>query len=67
MTSALFDELRHIAGIAAPASVNGLAFIGWQEPIGCGGCAIFPGDIIGADDVATVVTKALYKARKKTG
>src|SRR6202167_6259313 len=43
------------AGIAAPASVNGLTFIGWQEPIGCGGCAIFPGDIIVADDDGAVV------------
>ena len=25
------------AGVAAPASVNGLTFVGWQEPIGCGG------------------------------
>jgi regulator of RNase E activity RraA len=23
-------------GAAAPASVNGLTFVGWQEPIGCG-------------------------------
>jgi regulator of RNase E activity RraA len=43
------------AGIAAPASVNGLTFIGWQEPIGCGGCAIFPGDIIVADEDGVVV------------
>src|SRR5947209_4742227 len=43
------------AGVAAPASVNGLTFIGWQEPIGCGGCAIFPGDIIVADDDGAVV------------
>src|SRR5712692_4870167 len=34
------------AGVAAPASVNGLTFVGWQEPIGCGGCAVFPGDVI---------------------
>src|SRR5256886_14983952 len=34
------------AGTAAPASVNGLTFVGWQEPIGCGGWALFPGDII---------------------
>ena len=27
------------AGVAAPASVNGLTFVGWQQPIGCGGCA----------------------------
>ena len=43
------------AGVAAPASVNGLTFVGWQQPIGCGGCAIFPGDIIVADDDGAVV------------
>ncbi len=37
------------AGTAAPASVNGLTFVGWQEPIGCGGCAVFPGDVIVCD------------------
>jgi regulator of RNase E activity RraA len=43
------------AGVAAPASVNGLTFVAWQEPIGCGGCAVFPGDIIVADDDGAVV------------
>ena len=43
------------AGVAAPASVNGLTFVGWKEPIGCGGCAIFPGDVIVADDDGAVV------------
>jgi regulator of RNase E activity RraA len=43
------------SGIAAPASVNGLTFVGWEEPIGCGGCAIFPGDIVVADDDGAVV------------
>jgi regulator of RNase E activity RraA len=43
------------AGVAAPASVNGLTFVGWQEPIGCGGCAIFPGDTIVCDDDGVVV------------
>src|SRR6516162_4160207 len=43
------------AGVAAPASVNGLTFVGWQQPIGCGGCAIFPGDAIVADDDGVVV------------
>src|SRR5438270_5303513 len=43
------------AGIAAPASVNGLTFVSWQEPIGCGGCAIFPDDVIVCDDDGAVV------------
>jgi regulator of RNase E activity RraA len=43
------------AGVAAPATVNGLTFVGWGEPIGCGGCAIFPGDVIVCDDDGAVV------------
>jgi len=43
------------AGAAAPASVNGLTFVGWQEPIGCGGCAVFPDDVIVCDDDGAVV------------
>jgi regulator of RNase E activity RraA len=50
------------AGVAAPASVNGLTFVGWQQPIGCGGCAIFPGDVIVVDDDgAVVIPKALVE------
>ena len=41
--------------MAAPASVNGLTFVGWNEPIGCGGVAIFPDDIIVVDDDGAVV------------
>ena len=43
------------AGVAAPASVNQVTFVGWNEPIGCGGCAIFPDAIIVADDDGAVV------------
>ena len=51
------------AGTAAPASVNSLTFVGWQEPIGCGGVAIFPGDMIVADaDGAVVIPAALAEA-----
>ena len=32
------------AGAAAPASVAALTFVGWQEPVGCGGVAVFPDD-----------------------
>ena len=48
------------AGAAAPASVAGLTFINWQEPIACGGVAIFPGDTIVADgDGAVVIPQAM--------
>src|SRR3954463_5503787 len=30
------------SGVAAPASVAGLTFVGWQEPVGCGGTAGVP-------------------------
>jgi regulator of RNase E activity RraA len=42
-------------GCAAPPSVAGLTFVNWQEPIGCGGVAIFPDDIIVSDDDGAVV------------
>src|SRR5579859_4179469 len=45
-------------GVAAPASVAGLTFVGWGEPIGCGGVAIFPEDLIVVDDDGAVVIPA---------
>jgi regulator of RNase E activity RraA len=50
------------AGVAAPASVAGLTFVGWGEAIGCGGVAVFPSDIIVADqDGAVVIPAALVE------
>ena len=50
-------------GAAAPASVNGLTFVGWQEPIACGGVAVLPNDVIVADgDGAVVIPAALLDA-----
>jgi regulator of RNase E activity RraA len=36
-------------GYAAPPSVAGLTFVGWGEAIGCGGVAVFPNDVVVAD------------------
>ena len=47
-------------GVAAPPSVAGLTFVNWQEPIGCGGVAVFPNDIIVSDeDGAVVIPQAM--------
>jgi regulator of RNase E activity RraA len=45
-------------GAAAPPSVAGLTFAGWQMPIGCGGVAVFPDDIMVVDDDGAVVIPA---------
>lgn len=46
-------------GFAAPPSVAGLTFVGWGEPIGCGGVAVFPNDIVVADqDGAVLIPQA---------
>jgi len=39
------------SGAAAPPSVAGLTFVGWQETIACGGVCVMPGDLIVADTV----------------
>jgi regulator of RNase E activity RraA len=47
-------------GVAAPPSVAGLTFVNWQEPIACGGVAVFPQDVIVLDeDGATLIPAAL--------
>jgi regulator of RNase E activity RraA len=42
-------------GAAAPPSVAGLTFVAWDQPIGCGGVAVFPGDTVVADDDGAVL------------
>ena len=51
-----------VAGCAtpppAPPSVASLTFVAWEQPIGCGGVAVFPGDIIVADADGAVLIPA---------
>ncbi len=46
------------AGVAAPPSVAALHFAGWQEPVGCGGVAVLPDDVIVVDQDGAVVIPA---------
>ncbi len=46
------------SGAAAPPSVAALTFVDWQQPIGCGGVAVFPDDIIVADQDGAVLIPA---------
>jgi regulator of RNase E activity RraA len=45
-------------GTAAPSSVTGLTFVGWQEPIACGGVAVFPNDVVVVDADGAVLIPA---------
>jgi regulator of RNase E activity RraA len=47
-------------GVSASPSVARLTFVGWQQPIGCGGTAVFPDDVVVVDqDGAVVIPAAL--------
>ena len=51
------------AGVAAPPSVAGLTFVNWQEPIACGGVAVFPDDVVVVDeDGAVLIPQKLLEA-----
>ncbi|MCC6193849.1 MAG: ribonuclease activity regulator RraA [Burkholderiales bacterium] len=45
-------------GAAAPPSVAGLTFVAWDQPIGCGGVAVFPADVVVVDDDGAVLIPA---------
>jgi len=49
-------------GTAAPASAAGMIFANWQDTIGCGGVAVFPGDIVVADDDGAVLIPEAHLA-----
>jgi regulator of RNase E activity RraA len=46
-------------GSASPASVASLTFVNWQEPIACGGVAVFPNDIVVVDTDGAVLIPAV--------
>lgn len=51
------------SGAAAPPSVAGLTFVNWGEPVGCGGVAVFPDDVVVVDeDGAVVIPQAMLDA-----
>jgi len=62
------DEIRTLglpvlsAGVAAPPSIVGLSFAGYNEIIGCGGVAVCPGDIMVCDNDGAVVIPASMAA-----
>ena len=49
-------------GVAAPPAVAALTFVGWQQPVGCGGVAVFPDDLVVADNDGAVVIPAALAA-----
>jgi regulator of RNase E activity RraA len=49
-------------GTAAPPSIARLTFVGWEQPIACGGVAVLPDDIVVADDDGAIVIPAALVA-----
>lgn len=49
-------------GAAAPPSVAGLTFVAWDQPIGCGGVAVFPDDVVVVDEDGAVLIPAAQLA-----
>lgn len=47
-------------GVAAPPAVASLTFVAWQQPVACGGVAVFPNDIVVVDDDGAVLIPAAY-------
>ncbi len=47
-------------GAAAPPAVARMIFAGWQQPVGCGGVAVFPDDVVVADSDGAVLIPAAF-------
>jgi regulator of RNase E activity RraA len=46
------------SGVTAPPPAAQLLLAAWQDPIGCGGVAVFPGDVVVADADGVVIVPA---------
>jgi regulator of RNase E activity RraA len=58
----------YAAGAAAPPSIAGLAGADLQRPIGCGGVAVFPGDVVVGDgDGVVVIPKDMAESVARDG
>lgn len=42
-------------GAASPPAAASMGFVGWNQPIGCGGVAVYPGDWVVADGDGAVI------------
>ena len=49
-------------GTASPPAVASLCFANWDDAIGCGGVAVFPGDVVVADDDGAVLIPDAFLA-----
>ena len=54
-------------GVTAPPPATHLMLVEWQTPIGCGGVAVFPGDIIVADADGVIVVPSALAAEIAAG
>ncbi|MEM0922166.1 MAG: ribonuclease activity regulator RraA [Pseudomonadota bacterium] len=45
-------------GVAAPPSIADMTFVDWQQPVACGGVAVFPDDVVVADQDGAVLIPA---------
>jgi regulator of RNase E activity RraA len=54
-------------GITAPPPATHLMLVAWQEPIACGGVAVFPDDIIVADADGVIVVPSAFAAEIAAG
>ena len=66
VTDGVLRDVDGVLGTGLPvfcrgaAAVTAMIFAGWQQPVGCGGVAVFPDDIVVADSDGAVLIPAAY-------